>query len=74
MCKKILKLCLRNLDAKGKNGLVGWLTETRRKLARSRLLAEMILLRVWSVLEGLNRISPTPRPSWQVFPETRGVR
>lgn len=29
--------------------LVGWLTEARRKLAGSRLPAEAILLRVWSV-------------------------
>lgn len=54
--------------------LVGWLTEARRKLAGSRLPAEAILLRVWSVPEGLNRISPTPKPSWQVFPEPGGVR
>lgn len=39
MCKKILKLCLRNLDAKGKNGLVGWLIDRNQKKACKEQIA-----------------------------------
>lgn len=44
MCKMILKLCFRNslMLRERIDWLVGWLTEARRKLAGSRLIAEAI--------------------------------
>lgn len=69
MCKMILKLCFRNLDAKERiDWLVGWLTEARRKLAGSRLPAGDS----FKGMERSGRIEQdfsTPKPSWQVFPE-----
>lgn len=44
----ILKLCFRNLDAKGKNWL-GWLVDRQKKACREQIASRGDSLRVWSV-------------------------